>query len=1103
MRSLYFHATVGQPRDEVVNAVMAQTYNALRPLRQYVKQAIHTAKQRQFRYQLPWEPVRTQLRYKLDPQDTQLRIPHRIPSYIIRNWPTGQTPDLEKEAFHPKRGRAVRIEEAIPTVQGLRIHTSSPHLSTEESLLWCGVECQVEQEAESEPPKQLSRLDGTAIRVIGTPTKGEDGFWHLTVEGLIEDGSILVDGEAVHAQALPHHEGLQTVSDKQGRSFDVSEGVIYTEETPASALLTGNQGIRYKWKSTSKEAQSGVWIQLLPPETVDTEESMDPRAAFCEGDIREVWTEKNRRESSTYQVRKVDPDRFQLLLDRLPNRKDKLFLPVDLHNLYLQQRAIRQLINAPLPHHQGILRLCEDPQKANWPPCQTQPIATWYELTDLTRSGTDEQRAFVTKAVNTPDLAILEGPPGSGKTTAICELIRQLIAQNLRVMLCASTHVAIDNVLERLLESNAPLDAVRIGKIDKVDDNVQATQLDMRVDALLAQWNATQLAQVSESEQRLMAERIVMMAANLTCGTVMGIVNHPIFRDRDTGSQISERPITTMPHFDVLIIDEASKTLIQEFMVPALMAKRWIIVGDVRQLPPFADRADLVASLRDLVDEKDKPVFSREHQQACLLLFRLLDSRRRQVRWLIVEPTSVIDWLLYELPHRKEPTLSVVRIQRERRSEQQTERQRPGDPYVSVSVSEIEQGTPVALWLAAADWVLIEPELLHEVADRLPADLLLHREVCAAPISLSRQSSFLLRHAWSQSRAEPLKEPYNDRGYRGQQISSVRDCEACERDWFTRHDLAQELAWRITRQHELKHSHNAKQLEQIKRDLARLSPQVVDIRPQLDELHDIGLPSILEVLQEGIGAQRSKRQSALTCGLSQTRKDVFSQRFVSLSYQHRMHADISEYPRRMFYAGKSLQDANTIALRNLTLRWDFLPNAPRRQWINVSGREIHGENPDEVEAIEQRLRDFFVWVKQNGAPERKHPPIWEVACLCFYVKQERALSHMLQRLTKDNRKTRFRVQGLPIEVVCGTVDRFQGREADLVLLSMRNTRRIGFLDSPNRLNVAVTRARQQLFIVGNARYFERCGVHELEELAKQTATFRPMRAVHAARIPQP
>ena len=70
--------------------------------------------------------------------------------------------------------------------------------------------------------------------------------------------------------------------------------------------------------------------------------------------------------------------------------------------------------------------------------------------------------------------------------------------------------------------------------------------------------------------------------------------------------------------------------------------------------------------------------------------------------------------------------------------------------------------------------------------------------------------------------------------------------------------------------------------------------------------------------------------------------------------------------------------------------------------------------------------------------------------------------------------------------MCGTVDRFQGREADLVMLSMRNTRRVGFLDSPNRLNVGVTRARQQLVVFGKSDYFRECRISELEALAKRT-----------------
>jgi AAA domain len=65
------------------------------------------------------------------------------------------------------------------------------------------------------------------------------------------------------------------------------------------------------------------------------------------------------------------------------------------------------------------------------------------------QDGTLEQRQFVERALGTPDFALLEGPPGSGKTTAICDLIVQLAKMGKRVLLVASTHVAVDNVLER------------------------------------------------------------------------------------------------------------------------------------------------------------------------------------------------------------------------------------------------------------------------------------------------------------------------------------------------------------------------------------------------------------------------------------------------------------------------------------------------------------------------------------------------------------------------------------------------------------------------------------------------------------------------------
>lgn len=42
--------------------------------------------------------------------------------------------------------------------------------------------------------------------------------------------------------------------------------------------------------------------------------------------------------------------------------------------------------------------------------------------------------------------------------------------------------------------------------------------------------------------------------------------------------------------FDYLIIDECSKTTFQEFLVPAMYAKKWILVGDIRQLSLFVER---------------------------------------------------------------------------------------------------------------------------------------------------------------------------------------------------------------------------------------------------------------------------------------------------------------------------------------------------------------------------------------------------------------------------------------------------------------------------------------------------------------------------------
>ncbi|HEX6683443.1 MAG TPA: AAA domain-containing protein [Candidatus Limnocylindrales bacterium] len=89
------------------------------------------------------------------------------------------------------------------------------------------------------------------------------------------------------------------------------------------------------------------------------------------------------------------------------------------------------------------LLLC-DPQQL---PVVDMPRTRWYFDDRLN----DEQQAAVDGAVGSPHVFHVQGPPGTGKSTVITEVVRQLIARGERVLLLAPMHVAVDEVLRRLV----------------------------------------------------------------------------------------------------------------------------------------------------------------------------------------------------------------------------------------------------------------------------------------------------------------------------------------------------------------------------------------------------------------------------------------------------------------------------------------------------------------------------------------------------------------------------------------------------------------------------------------------------------------------------
>ena len=73
----------------------------------------------------------------------------------------------------------------------------------------------------------------------------------------------------------------------------------------------------------------------------------------------------------------------------------------------------------------------------------------------------ESQRAAVEFAMSASDVAIIHGPPGTGKTTTVVEVIRQAVARGERVLACAPSNTGVDNLLERLVNTGEP--AVRLG----------------------------------------------------------------------------------------------------------------------------------------------------------------------------------------------------------------------------------------------------------------------------------------------------------------------------------------------------------------------------------------------------------------------------------------------------------------------------------------------------------------------------------------------------------------------------------------------------------------------------------------------------------------
>lgn len=186
---------------------------------------------------------------------------------------------------------------------------------------------------------------------------------------------------------------------------------------------------------------------------------------------------------------------------------------------------------------------------------------------------------------------------------------------------------------------------------------------------------------------------------------------------------------------------------------------------------------------------------------------------------------------------------------------------------------------------------------------------------------------------------------------------------------------------------------------------------------------------------------------------------------VRLQVQYRMHPALSEFPSNVFYEG-SLQNGVTAGERRcegLDFQWPC-PDKPMFFYCSMGQEEYSSSgtsylNRTEASNVEKIVTQFL---KSGINPD-------QIGVITPYEGQRSYIvSHMHER--GSLRKQLYE------ELEVASVDSFQGREKDFIILSCVRSNEhqgIGFLNDPRRLNVALTRAKYGVVVLGNPKVLSR------------------------------
>lgn len=215
----------------------------------------------------------------------------------------------------------------------------------------------------------------------------------------------------------------------------------------------------------------------------------------------------------------------------------------------------------------------------------------------------EKQNEALTNIFNASDIAIIHGPPGTGKTTTLVNAIKEVVKNERQVLVCAQSNAAVDLVVEKLAELG--IEVLRLGHPARVTPEVIENSLDVKITKHPFFKELKDIRKRSEEyrrmgqkykrnfgrEERLQRNLVMKEARNLRADADR--VERQIMEDLLDRAQVVACTLVGANHtllrdrvFKSVFIDEASQALEPACWIPIMKSHRVIMAGDHLQLPP-------------------------------------------------------------------------------------------------------------------------------------------------------------------------------------------------------------------------------------------------------------------------------------------------------------------------------------------------------------------------------------------------------------------------------------------------------------------------------------------------------------------------------------